>query len=367
MFLFRRDSSRATVMVLLLTAATTPAVAVSPSGEAVPVRVDLVREQPIQRVLKLTGTVTSARSARLSTSTGGLVTGLHVDAGSHVAAGDVLLELDPELAQWQWKSSQASADAARILLADARRRLDELRLLAPAQSIAETAVRDLAAEVAEDEASLQQAVAEVGYRKGILDRHRLQAPFAGVVSAKNTELGEWVNPGQPVLELVATEQLRIDFPVSENYLASIGPDTPVTYTLGANAGEVKEGEVATIVPVTDPGARTFLLRVQAREPDQDMMPGMSARAELKLDAGRRGLTIPRDAVLKFPDGRVVVWATEASDDGPVVIEKRVETGLVFDGMVEIREGLEVGTRVVVEGNETLQNGQRVVVLPRSPR
>jgi membrane fusion protein (multidrug efflux system) len=97
-----------------------------------------------------------------------------------------------------------------------------------------------------------------------------------------------------------------------------------------------------------------------------MTPGMSARAVLKLDAGRRGLTIPRDATLKFPDGRVVVWVAESGDDGPVATEKRVDIGLVFDGRVEVIEGLEAGDRVVVQGNEALQNGQRVVVLPGPP-
>jgi membrane fusion protein (multidrug efflux system) len=365
-FLFRGLSTRTITTLLLLPGTFTSALAATPPGEGVPVRVDLVREQAIQRLVQLTGTVTSEQSARLSASTGGLVTVLHVDAGSIVAAGDVLLELDSELAQWQWKSSQASADAARIALADARRRLDEARSLAPQRSIAETVVHDIAAEAAEDEAALQRAEAEAGYRKGILERHLLHAPFAGVVSAKHTELGEWVNPGEPVLELVATQELRIDFSVAEDYLAAIGPDTAVSYTLGANAGEAREGEVATVVPVTDPGARTFLLRVRALQRDPRMTPGMSARAVLKLDAGRRGLTIPRDATLKFPDGRVVVWVAESGDDGPVATEKRVDIGLVFDGRVEVIEGLEAGDRVVVQGNEALQNGQRVVVLPGPP-
>lgn len=325
-----------------------------------------MREQAIQRVVHLTGTVTSARAARLSASMGGLVTVLHVDAGSLVAAGDVLLELDSELAQWQWKSAQASAEAARIALADARRRLDEARSLAPQRSIAETVVRDIAAEAAEDEAALRRAEAEAGYRKGILDRHQLQAPFAGVVSAKHTELGEWVNPGQPVLELVATQELRMDFPVAEDHLGAIGPDTLVSYTLGANAAEARDGEIATVVPVTDPGARTFLLRVRPAERDQRMTPGMSVRGLLKLGTGRRGLTIPRDAVIKFPDGRVLVWVVERGEDGPVATEKRVDIGLVFDGRVEVLKGLEAEERVVVEGNEALQNGQRVRVLPGQP-
>ena len=365
MSLIQNPLFRAALVLLSLRIFFGPLAAVAQPAVGVPVEVDLVRERAIERVVHLTGTVTSARSARLSASTAGLVTVLHVDSGSQVAQGDLLLEMDPELARWQWESAQASADAALIALEDARRRLAEARTLAPQRSIAETVVLDLAAEVAEDDAALKRARAEAGYRKGVLERHLLRAPFAGVISARHTELGEWVNPGQAVLELVATGELRIDFPVAEDYLADIGADTPVSYTLGRDATGGSAGKVATVVPVTDPDARTFLLRVHAAEPDPRMKPGMSARAELKLDTGRRGLVVPRDAILKYPDGRVVVWVVESVQEGATVTERLVEPGLVFDGLVEVRSGLQAGVRVVVQGNETLQVGQRVSIQPRS--
>jgi RND family efflux transporter MFP subunit len=348
---------------LLLPGVFCAAFAVSQTDQAAPVRIDTVTEQPIQRVIQLTGTVTSPRSARLSAATAGLVTALHVDAGSQVKAGDVLLEMDPILAEQQWQSAQASASIARLAMADAQRRLAEARALIPQKSIAKSAVRDLEAEVEQDGAELQRADAEAGHAKGILDRHQLRAPFTGVVSAKETELGEWVNPGQPVLTLVATQALRLDFPVSEDYLADVTQDTPVTYNLGDNSGDTRPASVATVVPVTDPGARTFLLRVQPDTDDPRMIPGMSARARLTLDTGRRGLTVPRDALLKFPDGQVVVWVVEDGTDGLQVSETRVATGVAFDGQVEILEGLTAGAQVVVQGNEALQNGQRVTLLP----
>jgi RND family efflux transporter MFP subunit len=333
----------------------------SAQGVARPVEVAVVETKPVNRVVQVTGSVTSARASQLSVAASGLVTQLHVDAGTRVEAGDLLLELDPELAQLQWQSALAGAEEARNALADARRRLEEARALVPQQSIAETAVRDLAAEVAEDEAALHRAQAEAGYREGVLRRHELRAPFTGVVSAKLTELGEWVIPGQPVLELVATDQVRLDFRVPEDFLADVHPDARVKYILNADASRVFEGAVATVVPVADPNARTFLLRVHTAPGDYPVVPGMSARAELALSTGREGLVVPRDAVLRFPDGRAVVWTVHEGTNGPVVEERRVETGLAFDGMVEVREGLRAGTKVVVQGNEALQNGQQVVI------
>ncbi len=326
-----------------------------------PVKVARALEQEISELIQVTGTVTSARDARLSVSVGGLVTALHVDTGSRVSAGDLLLELDPELAKLQWRSAAAGAEEARNALADARRRLDEARRLAPQQSIAETAVRDLEAEVAEDEAALHRAEAEAGYRRGVLERHQLRAPFAGVVSARLTDLGEWVEPGQSVFNLVATEELRLDFEVPEDHLGAVTTDTPVTFILNAEPEVAYRGTVATVVPVTEPGTRTFLVRVVATEVIPSMIPGMSARARLNLATGRSGLVVPRDAVQRFPDGRVVVWVVEPGQEGTVATEKTVRLGLAFDGLVELSGGIEAGARVVVEGNESLQNGQRVLV------
>ncbi len=349
--------------LLLLLCGYLPAAVIADNGKAAPVVVTIAAEQDIHRVLDLTGTVTAMRSARLSVATSGLVAAMHVDTGSRVKAGDLLLELDAELAQLQLDSAQARVEQADTALRDAQRRLEEARRLVPQRSIAESVVRDIEAEVAGDEAGLHQAQAEAGYRQGILARHQLRAPFDGVISARPAELGEWVDPGQAVLELVALDDVRLDFAVSEDYLADIRPGATLDFSLNADPDQIYKGNVDTVVPVTDPGARTFLLRVLAQNPDQRLLPGMSVRASLHLATGRRALVVPRDAILRFPDGRVVVWTVETSADGEVAQENPVITGLSFNSLVEIREGLPQGATVVIEGNESLQNGQQVVTRP----
>lgn len=351
-------------LLALLCLAHTAALA-QPAG--VPVKTEQVREQAVQQQVNLTGTVTSPNRARLSTATDGLVTALRVDEGSRVAEGDVLLELDGELADWQWRGARADVEAARLALADARRRLREAQTLAPQQSIAETAVRDLEAEVAEDEAALQRATAEAGYREGLLERHRLRAPFAGVISARMTDLGEWVTPGTPVLTLVATSSLRLDFPVTEEYLGAITQDAELSYHLGGAGGERRAAGIATIVPVSETGARTFLLRARPADADPRLAPGRAVHGVLTLATGRRAPVVPRDALLRYPDGREVVWVVREGTDGPVADERQVRTGLVAAGRVEILSGLEAGARVVVAGNESLQVGQPVSVLDGADR
>jgi RND family efflux transporter MFP subunit len=212
-----------------------------------------------------------------------------------------------------------------------------------------------------DEAALEQALADAAYQRALLERHRVRAPFDGVVSAKLTELGEWVTPGQPVLSLVATGAIRLDFAVAEDFLPAVTPGGLVRYTVNARPEMAWDAEVATVVPVTDPNARTFLLRALPGDDRPLLNPGMSVSATLKLPTGRDGLVVPRDALLRYPDGRTVLWTVHRDDSIETVQERVVRTGLRFDGMVEVSSGVEAGDRVVVEGNEALRDGQRVEV------
>ena len=301
--------------------------------------------------------MTSARSARLSAATSGQVATVAVDAGSRVAEGDILLTLDPEVPQLEYQSADARERQARLALNDARRRLAEARELAPQRSIAESVVRDLEAEVAEDEAALRAARAEALRRKALLERTQVRAPFAGVVAAKLTEVGEWVNPGQAVVTLVSSDELRLDFAVADDYLGAIDESVSVSYRVGLDGDESFPGTIATAVPVSDPTARTFLLRVTPGLERPMLAPGMSVSAVLQIPAGREGVVVARDAVVLYPDGRSVVWVVEPGDGGPVASERLIRPGQQFAGQVEIVSGLDAGEQVVVRGNETLRAGQ----------
>ncbi len=170
----------------------------------VPVAVVEAKELPIFREVQLTGTVTSPQVAMLSAATSGVVMSVLAEAGTRVSVGNTLLTLDAELAQLQLQSATAKVAQVRNALLDAERRLREARVLVPQRSISESAVRDIEAEVESERAALQQAEAEANYRRALLDRHQLKAPFPGVVSKKLVEQGEWIAPGQGAFELVAT-------------------------------------------------------------------------------------------------------------------------------------------------------------------
>ena len=88
---------------------------------------------------------------------------------------------------------------------------------------------------------------------------------------------------------------------------------------------------------------------------------MSASGVLRLSSGEQGIVVPRDALIRYPDGRVTVWVAEIDGDRASVREQRVRTGIGFAGQIAISEGLAAGDLVVVRGNESLYERQAVVL------
>lgn len=313
----------------------------------------------------VTGTLTPLRQSLLSTEVEGLVSEVHVDVGYRVAEGQPLLELDPELNEIARDAALAAVERSREALSDSRRRLNEAQMLVGDKHIAESEVRSLSSEVRIRTAELRAAEIEAKRQVALLRRHRIKAPFAGAISLKLAEVGEWVDPGADLFELVSTGQLHADFQVPQRYYARIDAKTPLKVRFESGGERDYEAVVQKKVPLSTSGARTFLLRTEiAGGESPGLIPGMSVSATLLLDTDRRGIAIPRDALLRYPDGRVTVWLVEnfSGWGQPArVRERQVTTGLSFDGLIEIPSGLEAGQLVIIRGNESLQQSQTVIL------
>jgi len=326
-----------------------------------PVVIDEPSLQQVVEKVPVSGTVTSPRVARLSTEVDGLVQDIHVDAGTHVDKGDTLITLDATLARLALDGAAAATELASEELSDAKRRLADARRLVKSRGIPETEVEARRSEVRADGATLRLREAAQQREQERLDRHFLKAPFAGVISRKLSEQGEWVAPGDAVLELVADSGLRVDFPVPQRYFARLSNDTSIEVRVDGSLIDAFDAKVGEVIPVSDPNARTFVVRVYLPSDTLPLIPGMSASGTIALATGERSLVVSRDAILRHPDGRTTVWVIEQSGDDTSVVEKLVQTGLAFDGKIGVSGGLDAGDRVVTEGNEALQPGQRVTI------
>lgn len=348
---------------IMLGFATAPAAA----QDQVKVNVAEAKQQELIEEIPLSGTVTTPKRALVSSQVAGLIVELLVDTGDSVDAGETLLRLDPVLSEIARDSAAANAQAARAALADSERRLEEAEALAKQNNIAASEVRTRKAQADIDAANLQVAEAEARRQRAELERHSIEAPFAGTVSRKLAEVGEWLSPGAQVLELVATDDLRIDFQVPQRFYPRIDNNTGLSVEFDAYPERTFAAVVHRTVPLSSDNARTFLLRTRLQDENPAaLIPGMSASALLRLQVADSGITVPRDAVQRYPDGRVSVWlieAVEGEDNTAKVREQQIETGISFAEQTEVRKGLEAGQTVVTRGNEALNEGQKVQIVP----
>lgn len=351
-------------LLVVLLAGLFPALAAA-SGELPPVAVTEARTSAVQKEIQVTGSVVSLADAMVSTTVAGRVETLEADLGDRVEAGAPLLRLDTELEDTHLASARASLAEAGAALADSRRRLREARDLGPSRGISESEIRSLESEVAVNEAVRDRRRAELRRQQVQLERHVLRAPFSGVVSHRQVDPGEWVTPGTGVMGLVSLEQLRLDFAVAQQHFSGITEQTDIRVRLEALPDSTLDARIDAIVPVKDVRARTFTIRARFDNSEPlPVTPGMSVRGILSVDTGRESVVVPRDALLRHPDGRVTLWRVLADGDENTVEERQVRIGLAFNGRVEIREGLAAGETVVVRGNEALREGQGVRISER---
>ncbi|MCP4408255.1 MAG: efflux RND transporter periplasmic adaptor subunit [Gammaproteobacteria bacterium] len=321
--------------------------------------VSTAQMETVIKQIPLTGTITSAKVARLSAEVNGQVEIVNVEIGDRIDSGDTLLQLDREIEQFTLQSLQAETELARAQLADAKRRYQNAERLRQQNNISANELRLLEAEVEIDGAALKRQQADERKQQARVDRHTLKAPFDGVISERTTEVGEWIEPGKPVLTLVAIDDLRIDFRVPQEFYTRINQQSAISVTLDALPNREFNGKIETVVPISDPSSRTFIMLVKMDDSETRMTPGMSVQGKLRLNTGRQGVVISRDALLRYPDGRVTVWVVKPEAQPPAVAEQRVKTGHSFDSQITILEGIQAGDVVVVKGNESLQEGQPV--------
>lgn len=307
--------------------------------------------------MELSGTLRPLREAELSVAADALVTAMHADVGKRVKRGELLLELDANLAKQEHLRALAEVSAADLRAKEAQRLVEEALQLKQQSYIAKTEIsaRENAAALAK--ASLAQARAEANIAAEQLARHRLYAPFDGVISARWTDLGQWLGRGDQVFTLVSLDLLRLDVRLPQEQLQNIEQLQAVQIRPDAQPQLEIPAHLDTLVPVGD-ASRSFLLRVAADEHSPALMPGASARALFRFEHPRQAVLLPRDAILRNADGNYSVFVVT---DGKAE-RRQISLGTVGREGYLVEKGLSAGEQVVVRGNELLSDGQAVMVV-----
>lgn len=316
-----------------------------------------VEDTPRIETLRLTGSVSAPRTSQLSSAEAGQVASLDVALGDRVSQGERLMALDSREAELERQRAQANIDQARADRDDARQRLNEANQLSAQQNIAASEQRRRQNTLAAAEALLDARQTEYALWELRVSRHTITAPFDALITQRDSELGEWVTPGDTLMTLVDIDALTLDFPVPFSAYSRMDDATLEIRLEGDTQWYAARPQAR--VP-QDTTSRQFLLRA---EPDESLslLPGMALEGRLLLE-GETGPSVPRDALIRRPDGSVSVWLARQEDDAWRAHEQRVEIGNGHAGNVAVLDGIEAGDRVIVVGNERLEEGQSLSLI-----
>lgn len=330
--------------------------------KVIPVSVITVKSGQIKQELPLTGTVTSIRNSNLTPKQEGYIERLYVDKGDVVKKGDPILELDRDLIETEILKVKAQITEAKARDKELRRQRDEAAELVKKKHIPSTNFDAAAAEVEINSAVIKRLEAELNQQLILNKRHKIVAPFDGVISEKFIEVGQWVQTNTALFQLIELNPLRIEVPVPQFYFDQINSGTLVDIKFDAINDKTFNAVVSKKIPVSNETTRTFPILIQLDNKDLDIAPGMSARVKFQLDIKQADNTImvPRDAIVKKPDGSEFVWLVDnVKSTRPI----KVKSGRSYLNNLELRFGkINIGDRIVIKGNELLKPEQKVEIL-----
>ena len=322
------------------------------------VRVEPVVRAPILEQLPVSGSVISPRASDLAVQESGLVEKILAEEGDTVEAGQVLLELDTELAELELQRLQAMLEEAELLFGEAKRLANEARSLIEDRNISQTEYSARLANEAAEQSRVQQLELQIRAQAVRIDRHHLSAPFAGVISQRHAEEGEWLGANTAAYQLVQTHPLRVIARIPERYYSEVRPGTPAMISVDARPGDVIDAQVDAVVSATDANSRSFRVRIEIPNTDMSLAPGMSAHLELSLGSNNQNavLQVVADAIVRLPDGSAVVWVSRDGVVNPVPVTLGRRNGARVE---VISQQLREHDQVVTLGNEALRPGQAV--------
>ncbi len=328
-----------------------------------PVSVVKVEIAPVYDEIPLTGSVTARRVARISPRVEGFMLQMLVDEGDEIETGQVLAQLDSVLAKIGLGTTQARLDEAQAELDEAKRRRDEANELLQKKHISPTSFEASQADVKIKLAILSRLRSELEQQREILSRHVVRAPFSGVITKKEVEIGQWVETSTTLFELVEISVLRIDVPVPQSYFDKVEVGTAAAIKFDAFPERVYEASVSIKIPSASASTRTFPIRIEIQNPDAAIAPGMSARVRIRLASSGQAKLVERDALIRKPDGSESVWLIEEVNGQAQAKSIVVKTGRTLRDKVEIISSeIKIGDMVVTRGNEILQQDQKVRII-----
>jgi multidrug efflux system membrane fusion protein len=366
------------------------------------VKVETVNASPVAEEYEAVGTIRSKTTTVLSSKIMGNILAVHVHEGDHVRIGQLLIEIDDRDSRAQLQKAQAglrevqdalgemdqniraaesgkeAAEAGKALASAtfnrykalleqrsvSQQEFDEvqakLRIAEAEVDRAGRVIEALGAKKSQVLAKVEQAKADIAGAQVHVGYGRITSPTNGIVVSKQAEVGLLASPGVPLLVLEDPSHYRLEVSVEESIVKKIRLGTAAQVSIDALGPRKLSGEVAEIVPISDPASRSSTAKMDLFDEKGkiDSVPGLRSGlyGKARFNVGQKQtIQIPQKAILQR--GQLVsVLIVDPSD---VVRLRLIKTGKTYGEQTEVLSGINDGDRILVEGLEKAKEGDRV--------
>jgi len=313
--------------------------------------------------LVLPGTVQAYTEAPIYARTSGYLKEWRVDIGSFVNKGDVMAEIDSPEVDQQYSQAQADLATARANEALAGSTNVRWQGLLGTESVSKQDADEKAGDAAAKKAAADSAAANVSRLRELESFKRVVAPFTGVITARNTDIGALINAGQStgteLFRMADTHKLRIYVQVPETYAAVTSPGLEAELRFAERPQQSFTAKTVRTSNALDPTLRTLQVELELDNANHAVFPGAYAEVHFKLPASSETLRLPANTVLFRAEGLQV-----ATIDGQRRVKlKSIVQGRDFGNTIEVLSGLEPNDTVILNPPDSLIDGVVVRIAP----
>ncbi len=313
---------------------------------------------PTQEIL-LPGTTQAFTDAPIFARTNGYVKRWYFDIGAHVKQGQLLSEIETPEVDQQLEQARADLETARANLRQAQITADRWRALLETDSVSKQETDQAVSALSAMKATVHSNAANVRRLEQLQAFEKIYAPFDGVITARNVDIGVLINAGsntsgRELFHMTAIHTLRVFVAVPEVYSRAANPGSTATLTLDEFPGRMFKGTLVRNANAIDPASRTLLVEVDVDNPSGELLPGAYVFVHLELPKQAASTTVPANALLFRAEGlQVAVVRDGRAQLVPVTI------GRDYGTTVEIVAGLQPSDQVIVSPSDSLTSGTRV--------
>jgi membrane fusion protein, multidrug efflux system len=284
------------------------------------------------------GSLRSNESVVIRPEITGRVAEISFNEGEAVSKGALLIRLDDSV----YRAELQQAEAQLALSKSNFERVSDLFK------------RGNAAARSRDEvlAQMRAAEANVALARALLDKTRIIAPFDGILGLRRLSPGDYVKPGDEIVNIENIDPVKVDFRIPEIHAAVLKVGQDITVALDPLPGKTFHGSVYAIDPLIDPNGRAVLLRARVENKQIELRPGMFARVNLVVERREDAIMLPETAVFPMGLKRFVYKVVDGK-----AVRTEVETAIRREGRVEIRNGVKLEDLIVLEGHFKVQDGR----------